>query len=135
MADSFFDVFAQIETPDGIWTALDPIKVTGDRLLKGVSPDMLSPEERTYDPTYFGATNCPELNDKYDPNDQEVVAIAYKGCTPVTLFDEDNNPVAILHSEIHIVHPSVPEPSTTLGLLFLGLGSIAGLKRKDKAKK
>ena len=30
---------------------------------------------------------------------------------------------------------TTPEPSTTLGLLFLGLGSIAGLKRKDKAKK
>ncbi|HAC64429.1 MAG TPA: hypothetical protein DCF68_13040 [Cyanothece sp. UBA12306] len=28
----------------------------------------------------------------------------------------------------------IPEPSTTLGLLFLGLGSVAGMKRKDKAK-
>ncbi|MDJ0729775.1 MAG: PEP-CTERM sorting domain-containing protein [Crocosphaera sp.] len=29
----------------------------------------------------------------------------------------------------------VPEPSTTLGLLFLGLGSVVGMKRRDKAKK
>ncbi|MDJ0729776.1 MAG: PEP-CTERM sorting domain-containing protein [Crocosphaera sp.] len=30
---------------------------------------------------------------------------------------------------------TTPEPSTTLGLLFFGLGSVAGLKRKNKAKK
>ncbi|MGK7887580.1 MAG: PEP-CTERM sorting domain-containing protein [Crocosphaera sp.] len=29
----------------------------------------------------------------------------------------------------------VPEPSTTLALLFLGLGSVVGIKRRDKAKK
>ncbi|MDJ0597664.1 MAG: PEP-CTERM sorting domain-containing protein [Crocosphaera sp.] len=30
---------------------------------------------------------------------------------------------------------TTPEPSTALGLLFLGLGSVVSLKRKDKAKK
>ncbi len=30
---------------------------------------------------------------------------------------------------------TIPEPSTTLGLLFLGLGSVASLKRRDKANK
>ncbi len=30
---------------------------------------------------------------------------------------------------------TTPEPSTTLGLLVLGLGSVFGLKRRDKAKK
>ncbi|MGB5768442.1 MAG: PEP-CTERM sorting domain-containing protein [Crocosphaera sp.] len=27
----------------------------------------------------------------------------------------------------------MPEPSTTLGLLFLGLGSVAGIKRKGNS--
>jgi hypothetical protein len=135
MANSFFDVLAQIQTPLGLWTAQNPITVTGDRLLKGVSPDMLPPADRTYNPNYSGALNCPELNSKYPANNQKEVAIAYKGCIPVTLFDAQGMPRAILHSEIHIVHPSpIPEPSATVPLALLGLAGIWGLKKKHSSK-
>ena len=59
-------------------------------------------------------------------------------------IDPDNNQKAMLDPHIQpgeahyfetAMTVTVPEPSTTLGLLFLGLGSVAGLKRKDKAKK
>ncbi|MDJ0597665.1 MAG: PEP-CTERM sorting domain-containing protein [Crocosphaera sp.] len=43
--------------------------------------------------------------------------------------------IVISHGEVEDYPMAVPEPSTTLGLLFLGLGSVVGLKRKDKAKK
>ena len=33
------------------------------------------------------------------------------------------------------IGPKVPEPSTTLGLLLLGLGSVVGIKRRDKVNK
>lgn len=55
-----------------------------------------------------------------------------------TLDDDGNFTVLTYDDEAAFARHTdqkIPEPSTTLGLLFLGLGVVAGLKRKDKAKK
>ncbi len=54
-------------------------------------------------------------------------------------FDNDGNFIVKTYDDqaafARHTDQKVPEPSTTLGLLFLGLGSAVGLKRRDKAKK
>jgi hypothetical protein len=136
-AGSYFDVLAQIDSNNLSLIALNPLRVYGDRGLTGVSPDAIippAPGEPNYippNPNYPGL-NCNPIGE---------VAINYcgllLGAPPVELFIDGNpNQSAgiFIVAETHTVHPPVPEPSTTLGLLFLGLGSVAGLKRKNKTQ-
>jgi hypothetical protein len=139
-ADSFFDVSPTLEIdglgPDPIFLSTlpedGPLTVFGDRPLIGVSPDVIIPPEFPITP----GLDCTPT----DPFD-DGIAINYcgiDGAAPLQLFinDDPELPTGIfIVAETHTVHPHVPEPSTTLGLLFLGLGSVAGLKRRDKAKK
>ena len=142
-AGSFFEVFPQISSDNFSLSALDPmtdvLRVYGDRGLIGVSPEAIvppAPGEPGYIPP---APTYPGLNVECDPVGE--VAINYCGlldAPPVELFvdgDPDQPSGIFIVAETHTVHPSVPEPSTTLGLLFLGLGSVVGMKRRDKAKK
>ncbi len=54
-------------------------------------------------------------------------------------FDDNGNFIVKTYDDQSLLarhtDQKIPEPSTTLGLLFLGLGSVAGIKRKDKLKK
>lgn len=127
-ADSFFDVFSSviIDSPSGPITlsTIDPVNVEGDRTLQGVSPDIIIPK-----PPEFANSECL-------PSPPVAINYCGTGSTPLFFLDDPNQPAGIIIvAETHTVHPSVPEPSTTLGLLLLGLGSVFGLKRRDKAKK
>ncbi|HBL12704.1 MAG TPA: hypothetical protein DD379_15145 [Cyanobacteria bacterium UBA11162] len=136
LASSFFDVFATIDTPFGVLgnKSDDPIRVDGDRWLTGVSPDVVIPPFPPVPPLPVPPPNIFGCN---DPN----AAIAYCGDDPILLFavDPDGNlgttPVAILHNEVHIVHPRVPEPSTALASIFAGLTMMFGLTKKQRSKK
>jgi hypothetical protein len=124
LADSFFDVFVSLDLPGLPGLHSDgPIHLEADRPLIGVPPNEppLSPLLVVPGPSICG------------PPDPLVRAICYSGDDEVNILTIDNIPVAIIHSEAHIVRP-IPEPSTLL-LLGSGLAGIAALGRRRLAKK
>ena len=156
LAWSFFNVFATIEGGFGQAKNSAPIVVEANQWLTGVSPQDIAPvgPPPTLPSSFVGTPN-EAICDETDP----LAAILYCGFDDVQFFlvnddgqfiDENGDPIAdqnnpnpsngavlygTLTKEVHGVPPHVPEPSTTLGLLFLGLGSVVGIKRRDKAKK
>ena len=154
LAWSFFNVFATIEGDFGQAKNSAPIVVEANQWLTGVSPQEIAPVGPPPElPSSFVGTANGEICDETDP----LAAILYCGFEEVQFFlvndegefiDENGDPLpdqddptlggvlyGTLTKEVHSVPPHVPEPSTTLGILFLGLGSVVGLKRRDKAKK
>ncbi|NEO55722.1 MAG: PEP-CTERM sorting domain-containing protein [Okeania sp. SIO3B5] len=140
LADSFFEVFFEIQgLPIGSLSnngSLTPtrIRLDGDRgmaLLGGAFPGsgpvggQQGPVENgcTGDLFQYGTIVYCSTNDPVD--------VFTAG--PDQMFGtQDDQREGITLNEAHI--PTIPEPSTTLGLLFFGLGSVAGIKRKNKTQ-
>jgi hypothetical protein len=152
LAWSFFTVFAEVEGSFGKAKNIDPIVVEANQWLTGVSPQEIAPVDPPppLPSSFFGLLNGTECNET-DP----LAAILYCGFgnlannDPIPFYLVNNNGDFIdingdpttdpaqrvlfgsLVSEVHGV-PPVPEPSTAAGLVLLGLGSLFGLKRKNK---
>jgi hypothetical protein len=127
MADSFFDVDFTINA--GGLSFAGETRVSADRLLKGVSPDMLD--------------NGPATK-KLCRHDDPKAAVQYCGKGYLWLLDPNGNVVKDTNGnpikvgslkETHIVHPRVPEPSTAAASIFVGLGAMFGLKRRQQSNK
>lgn len=123
-ANSFFDV--DFTLVDGLFGG--KTRIYADRPLLGVPPDILT----------HGLINnpCPSSNNP------DVSVIYCGGQTPLFYVGEDGEfgteddiQIAQIHSEEHIVHPRVPEPSTAAASIFVGLGAMFGLKRKQQSNK
>ncbi len=123
LADSFFNVFFELQgTALGPLRNMNPAILTANRGLAGVPPNNF--------------THGPEIN-SCPP---QPFPIAYCG-GPVDLWaagadgefwtDDDIN-VGTIHSETHEI--AIPEPSTALASIFVGLSAIFGLKRKQQSK-
>ena len=126
-ASSFFDIDFTIGAGDLLFGG--NTLVSADRLLLGVSPDMLD--------------NGP-ATEKLCPHDDPKAAVQYCGNGDLWLLDSNGNHVKDINgnpikvgslSETHIVHPRVPEPSTAAASIFVGLAAIFGLKRKQQSNK
>lgn len=144
LASSFFGVFATIDGPFGKARNIDPIIVYGDRWLIGVPPNvipgMLPPPPRPVPPFPPPVPPDPQCGST-DPR----VAIIYCGFGKDFFLVNDEGKfiykngkkikVATLHSERHVIYKSVPEPSTALASVFVGLTAMLALKKKRLSKK
>lgn len=146
LAWSFFTVFAEIEGPFGKARNQAPIIVEANNWLVGVSPQQISPiAPPPALPSSFVGSSDEDICQ--DP----LAAILYCGFRSVDFFlvndngdfiDSSGNPATNpadyvrfgeLKREIHSV-PPIPEPSTVLGLIAVGLSSIVGFKGKKEQK-
>lgn len=144
LASSFFGVFATIDGPFGKARNIDPVIVYGDRWLIGVPPDvipgMLPPPALPVPPPPPPVGPDPQCGST-DP----LVAIIYCGFGKDFFLVDDEGKfihkngkkikVATLHSERHVVYKSVPESSTALASVFVGLTAMLALKKKRLSQK
>lgn len=127
-ARSFFDVDFTIDA--GGLSFFGDTTVYGDRPLYGVSPDKLPNGEIGTNPGIGGFPpnfDCPS-------SDDIDAAIIYCNDGTSPLFATLPNGADILVGRIteeHIVH--VPEPTTAIASVLLGLGGLFGLKRKQQS--
>ena len=103
-------------------------RIYADRPLLGVPPDILS--------------HAP-INKPCPSSINSDVSVIYCGGKTDLFYvgedgefgTEDDTVVAQIHSEEHIVHPRVPEPSTAAASIFVGVAAMFGLKRKQQSNK
>jgi hypothetical protein len=140
LASSFFNVFATIEGDFGKAKNMDLVHVDGDRWLVGVPPNVIP-----------GVPEPPNLPIQPDPRCGQganpLATIIYCGFEEVDFFLVDDNDefildandnkirVATLHGEQHVVIPPVPEASTGLSSVLIGLTGMWLLKRKELLNK
>ncbi len=123
LAKSFFDVFAEIEgTPFGPLRNKDPLHL--EAVIPGVPPlQSLIPDFKGYilqaDVDLFNPGN----DGIFWTADDELVAQIVRG-----------NPNSDDFSH-HVPTDPIPEPSTAAASIFVGLGAIFGLKRKQQSNK
>ncbi|MGH2413210.1 MAG: PEP-CTERM sorting domain-containing protein [Microcystaceae cyanobacterium] len=150
LATSFFLVSAEIKSSlFGQARNFTSIRVDPDRWLQGVPPDVIPGK---FPPPPLPVTPNPGCNSGSMPS-----TIIYCGFSSVDFFkvnkqgkfiDAQGNvitdprvngvKVATLRSEKHIVppsgHPKVPEPSTAIPSLLVGLAAMWGLRKKQQVK-
>ena len=138
-AESFFNIFAEVDIPGlgGIGATLfntDPLLITGNEPLTEFPPKVVYIHGGTEAVNVFFRDDHP--NDLWDAGDRFGRLVLAGHGISFSNSDEDIRAFEeIIGGEEPMIVPEeqIPEPATAIASLFIGLGGLFGLKRKQQS--